>query len=73
MANVSVARASWHHEDLSNVAAVGNLLHGGAVYSLPSHLMTGPIAAAALRYQDTEAIKILVAVDSSDASAIATR
>jgi len=42
--------ANWHDEDLLNVAAVETLLHGGAVYSLPSHLMTGPVAAAAFRY-----------------------
>jgi hypothetical protein len=42
--------ATWRDEDLLNVAAVETLLHGGAVYSLPSHLMTGPVAAAALRY-----------------------
>jgi hypothetical protein len=42
--------ANWREEDLLNVAAVETLLHGGAVYSLPSHLMTGPVAAAALRY-----------------------
>jgi hypothetical protein len=37
---------NWRDEDLLNVAAVETLLHGGAVYSLPSHLMTGPVAAA---------------------------
>lgn len=42
--------ANWRNEDLLNVAAVETLLHGGAVYSLPSHLMGGPVAAAALRY-----------------------
>ena len=42
-------RANWHDEDLMNVGAVETLLHGGAVYSLPSHLMTGPMAAA-IRY-----------------------
>jgi hypothetical protein len=43
-------RANWHHEDLLNVAAVETLLHGGAVCSLPSHLMAGAVAAAAFRY-----------------------
>jgi hypothetical protein len=41
---------NWHHEDLLNVAAVETLRHGGAVYSLPSHLMAGAVAAAAFRY-----------------------
>lgn len=43
-------RANWHDEDLLNVAAVETLLRSGAVYSLPSHLMTGAVAAAAFRY-----------------------
>ena len=43
-------RTNWHDEDLLNVAAVETLLHGGAVSSLPSHLMTGDAAAAAFRY-----------------------
>jgi hypothetical protein len=43
-------RANWQDEDLMNVAAVETLLRGGAVYSLPSHLMTGAVAAAAFRY-----------------------
>jgi hypothetical protein len=43
-------RANWQDEDLMNVAAVETLLRGGAVYSLPSHLMTGTVAAAAFRY-----------------------
>jgi hypothetical protein len=44
-------RTNWHDEDLLNVAAVETLLRGGAVYSLPSHLMAeGALAAAALRY-----------------------
>ena len=43
--------ANWHNEDLLNVAAVETLLGGGAVYSLPSHLMPdGAVAAAAFRY-----------------------
>jgi Bacterial archaeo-eukaryotic release factor family 3 len=42
--------AYWHDEDLLNVAAVETLRHGGAVHALPSHLMNGPVAAAALRY-----------------------
>jgi len=41
---------NWHDEDLLNVAAVETLLRGGAVYSLPSHLMSGAVAAAAFRY-----------------------
>jgi len=41
---------NWHDEDLLNVGAVETLLRGGAVYSLPSHLMSGAIAAAAFRY-----------------------
>jgi len=41
---------NWHDEDLLNVAAVETLLRGGAVYSLPIHLMTGAVAAAAIRY-----------------------
>ncbi len=44
------ARTNWRNEDLLNVAAVETLLHGGAVSSLPSHLMTGVVAAAAFRY-----------------------
>ena len=40
---------NWLDEDLLNVAAVETLRHGGAVYSLPSHLMVG-VAAAAFRY-----------------------
>ncbi len=44
------SRTNWHNEDLLNVAAVETLLHGGAVSSLPSHLMTGVVAAAAFRY-----------------------
>jgi hypothetical protein len=43
-------RTNWRDEDLLNVAAVETLLHGGAVSSLPSHLMTGAVAAAAFRY-----------------------
>ena len=43
-------RTNWHDEDLLNVAAVETLLHGGAVSSLPSHLMAGAVAAAAFRY-----------------------
>jgi hypothetical protein len=43
-------RSNWHDEDLLNVAAVETLLRGGAVYSLPSHLMSGAVAAAAFRY-----------------------
>ena len=42
--------ANWHDEDLLNVAAVETLRRGGAVYSLPSHLMAGAVAAAAFRY-----------------------
>lgn len=42
--------ANWHDEDLLNVAAVETLRRGGAVYSLPSHLMDGAVAAAAFRY-----------------------
>jgi hypothetical protein len=42
--------ANWRDEDLLNVAALETLLHGGAVHSLPSHLMTGAVAAAAFRY-----------------------
>lgn len=42
---------NWHDEDLLNIAAVETLLHGGAVHSLPSHLMIdGAVAAAAFRY-----------------------
>jgi len=41
---------NWHDEDLLNVAAVETLLRSGVVYSLPSHLMTGSVAAAAFRY-----------------------
>jgi hypothetical protein len=41
---------NWHDEDLLNVGAVETLLRGGAVYSLPSRLMSGAIAAAAFRY-----------------------
>jgi len=44
------SRTNWHDEDLLNVAAVETLLHDGAVSSLPSHLMTGDVAGAALRY-----------------------
>jgi hypothetical protein len=43
-------RTNWHDEDLLNVAAVETLRTGGMVYSLPSHLMNGAVAAAALRY-----------------------
>jgi hypothetical protein len=44
-------RTNWHGEDLMNVAAVETLLRGGAVYSLPSHLMPrGAVAAATFRY-----------------------
>jgi Bacterial archaeo-eukaryotic release factor family 3 len=43
-------KANWHYEDLLNVAAVETLRGGGAVYSLPSHLMAGAVAAAAFRY-----------------------
>jgi len=42
-------RTNWHDEDLLNVTAVETLLHGGAVASLPSHLMAG-VVAAAFRY-----------------------
>jgi len=41
---------NWHDEDLLNVAAVETLRRGGAVYSLPSHLMAAAVAAAAFRY-----------------------
>ncbi len=42
---------NWHDEDLLNVAAVETLLRGGAVCSLPSHLMPGgSVAVAAFRY-----------------------
>jgi Bacterial archaeo-eukaryotic release factor family 3 len=42
---------NWHDEDLLNVAAVETLLRGGAVCSLPSHLMpSGSVVAAAFRY-----------------------
>jgi len=44
-------RINWHDEDLLNVAAVETLLRGGAVHSLPTHLMSGgSLAAAAFRY-----------------------
>ena len=43
-------RWNWGDEDLLNVAAVETLLRSGVVYSLPSHLMTGFVAAAAFRY-----------------------
>jgi hypothetical protein len=44
-------RTNWHGEDLMNVAAVETLLRGGAVHSLPSHLMPrGAVAAATFRY-----------------------
>jgi len=43
--------ANWHDEDLLNIAAVETLLRGGAVHSLPTHLMSGgSLAAAAFRY-----------------------
>ncbi len=42
--------ATWHNEDLLNVAVVETLRRGGAAYSLPSHLMAGAVAAAAFRY-----------------------
>jgi len=42
---------NWHGEDLLNIAAVETLLRGGAVHSLPTHLMSGgSLAAAAFRY-----------------------
>lgn len=45
------SRANWHDEDLLNVAAVETLSRGGAVHSLPSHLMPrGAMAAATLRF-----------------------
>jgi len=44
-------RTNWHDEDLLNVAAVETLLRGGAVHSLPSHLMPrGAVAIATLRF-----------------------
>jgi hypothetical protein len=49
--NVFGGHANWRDEDLLNVAAVETLLRGGAVYPLPSQLMTaGALAAAAFRY-----------------------
>jgi hypothetical protein len=42
---------NWNDEELLNVAAVETLLRGGAVRSLPTHLMPrGAAAAATLRY-----------------------
>ncbi len=50
-AKVFGGHANWHDEDLLNVAALETLLRGGAVYSLPTHLMpAGAVAAAAFRY-----------------------
>ncbi len=46
-------RTSWNDEDLLNVAAIETLRRSGVVFSLPSHLMTSP-AAAAFRFSRTQ-------------------
>ncbi len=73
-AKVFGGHTNWHDEDLLNVAALGTLLRGGAVYSLPTHCMpAGAVAAAAFSLLRGSFMKILAAVDSSQASVIAAR